>query len=701
MTEELKKLLENPEEVKFLSNNDPEFPWDEIIEGGYLKEFKWLEHLSYDDYYNNSLKDIWSLESLDTLWLGGIDEKDLNDNILKFKGSKFGVERYYFSQFPKKILQSPYLLAFAFLQNDFATIEYYFKIRLNIEATFQQHTNQFNKIDFYNWGVVISDQATAYISYNPDDLVWSAFEESSISINITGNHKEAQKLLQKIKHILISENKDYYKDKGFFYYKKSNWKEISFDERERSEVDYQKLISLKKANRYYYENYYENWLVDDLLEYILGKEGRKQLEKEIEEEVKSERVIFESENSNPLVTEIRFRDFKVFSESSIELKQLNVAIGKNGTGKTTFLQGLAMSLVPKMHQDLPKYLHPFIRKEESFADITTAWGKYERNIKIYGSAVETVKTFIPTPFVFAYSANMFHNSQLRTDSLIKDLNSGEGEVAKIDSLFDDYSTSFFDPTLILNELNVYSQRNTYLVDYLRITINLFLQIPEIENLEINNNFNFADAKGNIWLLNELSEGYRNNILLVSDMVFRIFAARKNIFTQEVPFNETFDKATGMILIDEFDRHLHPAWQRRFVGKLREVFPKVQFVLTTHNILSVQSAVGGNAIILKDNNCETKTIKNKNILNIVREFFTSDIYEPETQNLVNELNNDYEKIYSENKSDIVYSSDFRNKIKALLAKGTEFEQIVAMDLAQLNEHLTANNQNPFELYDENE
>ena len=45
---------------------------------------------------------------------------------------------------------------------------------------------------------------------------------------------------------------------------------------------------------------------------------------------------------------------------------------------------------------------------------------------------------------------------------------------------------------------------------------------------------------------------------------------------------------GIALIDEIDRHLHPRWQRTVVQDLREAFPRLQFVATTHSPFIIQS-----------------------------------------------------------------------------------------------------------------
>src|SRR5712671_2638426 len=48
-------------------------------------------------------------------------------------------------------------------------------------------------------------------------------------------------------------------------------------------------------------------------------------------------------------------------------------------------------------------------------------------------------------------------------------------------------------------------------------------------------------------------------------------------------------APGVVLIDEVDAHLHPTWQRRIGLWLREHFPKMQFIVTTHSPLICQAA----------------------------------------------------------------------------------------------------------------
>ncbi|MCH7763222.1 MAG: AAA family ATPase, partial [Candidatus Marinimicrobia bacterium] len=44
--------------------------------------------------------------------------------------------------------------------------------------------------------------------------------------------------------------------------------------------------------------------------------------------------------------------------------------------------------------------------------------------------------------------------------------------------------------------------------------------------------------------------------------------------------------SGIILLDEIEQHLHPKWQKRIIKSLRNHFPKLQFIVTTHSPLTV-------------------------------------------------------------------------------------------------------------------
>ncbi len=74
----------------------------------------------------------------------------------------------------------------------------------------------------------------------------------------------------------------------------------------------------------------------------------------------------------------------------------------------------------------------------------------------------------------------------------------------------------------------------------------------------------------------LSDGYRNLLAVAADIAWR--AARLNPHFGA----DAARRASGVVLIDEIDLHLHPAWQRRVAADLCRAFPNIQFVATTHS-----------------------------------------------------------------------------------------------------------------------
>jgi len=75
-------------------------------------------------------------------------------------------------------------------------------------------------------------------------------------------------------------------------------------------------------------------------------------------------------------------------------------------------------------------------------------------------------------------------------------------------------------------------------------------------------------------IEQLSEGEKNTILLISDLARRLSVANPG---REDPLD-----GSGIVLIDELDLHLHPGWQRGFLPALGATFPGCQFVVTTHS-----------------------------------------------------------------------------------------------------------------------
>ncbi|WP_284460673.1 AAA family ATPase [Chryseobacterium sp.] len=92
----------------------------------------------------------------------------------------------------------------------------------------------------------------------------------------------------------------------------------------------------------------------------------------------------------------------------------------------------------------------------------------------------------------------------------------------------------------------------------------------------------------------LSDGTRNFFALLSDIAYK--AITLNPHLKENALLET----EGIVLIDELDLHLHPDWQRRIVDSLKNTFPKIQFICTTHSPFIIQATEEDELLIIVNN-----------------------------------------------------------------------------------------------------
>ena len=74
----------------------------------------------------------------------------------------------------------------------------------------------------------------------------------------------------------------------------------------------------------------------------------------------------------------------------------------------------------------------------------------------------------------------------------------------------------------------------------------------------------------------LSDGIRSILAMIGDIAYRCFKLNPHLGIS------ASKETQGVVMIDEIDMHLHPAWQQLVLSQLREAFPKVQFIVTTHS-----------------------------------------------------------------------------------------------------------------------
>jgi energy-coupling factor transporter ATP-binding protein EcfA2 len=124
------------------------------------------------------------------------------------------------------------------------------------------------------------------------------------------------------------------------------------------------------------------------------------------------------------------------------------------------------------------------------------------------------------------------------------------------------------------------------------------QLPKIA--PFNSNFSYIETRndfepvfslyGKRCYLEELSAGYQAVLSLIVD----IFAWIESTMEGE---NRIARNAHGAVLIDEPDIHLHPEWQLTLREGLVNLFPNLQFIVTTHSPHMIASADAGEIIVM--------------------------------------------------------------------------------------------------------
>ncbi|MDR0745158.1 MAG: AAA family ATPase [Mediterranea sp.] len=99
--------------------------------------------------------------------------------------------------------------------------------------------------------------------------------------------------------------------------------------------------------------------------------------------------------------------------------------------------------------------------------------------------------------------------------------------------------------------------------------NLFLDIYK-EELCIEN------TQGNNPYFEKLPAGYKRLIYIVLDIAYRSYILNGNT------------NSSGIVIIDEIDLHLHPSLEQSVLQRLKETFPNIQFIISTHSALVISN-----------------------------------------------------------------------------------------------------------------
>ncbi len=99
---------------------------------------------------------------------------------------------------------------------------------------------------------------------------------------------------------------------------------------------------------------------------------------------------------------------------------------------------------------------------------------------------------------------------------------------------------------------------------------------------------------------DMSDGYRAALALLADIIRHLIGTFGiEQFSQKNDSGKIFVQRSGVVLIDEIDAHLHPEWQREIGFWLKDHFPNIQFIVTSHSPLICQAADANGLFVLPE------------------------------------------------------------------------------------------------------
>lgn len=87
-----------------------------------------------------------------------------------------------------------------------------------------------------------------------------------------------------------------------------------------------------------------------------------------------------------------------------------------------------------------------------------------------------------------------------------------------------------------------------------------------------------------------------SVLVIVGLIFRFLQSLDS--ARLSPREDDVARGSAIVLIDEIDAHLHPAWQQRIIAILTREFPNVQFIVAAHSPLIVAGCDQGEVSVLR-------------------------------------------------------------------------------------------------------
>jgi uncharacterized protein (TIGR02646 family) len=256
-------------------------------------------------------------------------------------------------------------------------------------------------------------------------------------------------------------------------------------------------------------------------------------------------------------------------------------LGENGTGKSTVLQAVALALMGESHANaLGLDASTFVKREgkEDVAWVEVRLSGLDQPIRMTMRRDTTrfaVEPKDPKVLLMGYGATRLlpHSSQVAPVR----------RYIRIQNLFD--------PTAPLSDAESWLADETQLDEeqfpFVARALKDLLLLRDDDSLHREGGIVYADVMGSRLTLRQLSDGLQSVLALATDII---------IATHD--HWPSMQDAEGIVLLDEIEAHLHPSWKLQIVQRLRRTFPRLNFLVTTHDPLCLRGLEDGEIALLR-------------------------------------------------------------------------------------------------------
>ena len=323
---------------------------------------------------------------------------------------------------------------------------------------------------------------------------------------------------------------------------------------------------------------------------------------------------------------IELKNFRCFSNLKVAFdKHLTVIVGNNGSGKSTILEAAAIAAgtLTSAMDGLTNYSIKKTDAHYKYFDLgsnvdvqqqfpveivaegivdgkTLTWTRILNSAKGRGSLAaakqlteiasnytkrirEGDETLILPIISYYGTGRLWNQHREKKSNILEKNNRSNGYVDSLDGAANDKLMMKWFQKMTLQQF----QRGKMIPEFTAVKMAIqqaFRSITGFSDVEVQ--FNLDTAEIDILYFDEnnehvrmpmssLSDGYKCTISLIADIAYRMAILNPQLL------DNVLTETDGIVLIDEVDLHLHPSWQKRILSDLTEIFPKVQFIVSTH------------------------------------------------------------------------------------------------------------------------